>query len=589
MSPIVAFVHFLDQKKMVFYKDLLRQSPREWKISIFCSNPDVTVLKGELGKIRPDAEVMSMNGPTGFIHEEQIKKECHSAEAVFFDDLSYEMFFKYFVYTARLGKAVIVLGKVLPSLFQDGRNSFVLKEYKAAAFLGLVGEIKGMAPDKRSRTLQEIQALGNEIHDGIIYQERKKPQPTPKNQGAKRSNLFIFYDSHIEEKNQRYYRHQEYLQKNLINLWSFGINFSQFFDWKPLLGDEPTELDGEESADKNRIIGIPFNNLNLSVLDRALPFIAHFMNSVLFYFGILKVSKKQKFDLCFANSAWAGLTGVFLKKNGLVKFLVYEDLDYYPGFYNERTTVWYMKRIEKIILDNADIVSCVSQELVTLRKLQTRNPIIHSSNGVDTSIFRGRPDGQIHPNTIIYTGTLDKWSGLDMVIEAVSRLKSEMGDIKLVIIGKDWKDNFFNMEMVPLIKKYELEDTVQLLGSKKYSELPEFLSRATIGVIPNRPIDLRRYSCPLKLFDYAACGLPIVCTDIGEMGGLVKNNSLGKAVAFDADSYFNAFKEILADKELRKKFRENCLGFSEKYDWENIFGLELAQIRERAGSIEPKN
>ncbi len=52
------------------------------------------------------------------------------------------------------------------------------------------------------------------------------------------------------------------------------------------------------------------------------------------------------------------------------------------------------------------------------------------------------------------------------------------------------------------------------VGVKPYDELPAYLAHADVGLLPLRPTPFNRASCPLKLLEYLAAGLPVAASSI---------------------------------------------------------------------------
>jgi len=578
---VVVLISFLDEAKVEFYKkffDLLEDG-EGIHVSIVTEVAELFlgILKGRsLG-----FDVVPLSGPMGYVNAKDIKDRCASADVVYFDDLGYEVFFKYFVFALREGKTTILDQALKLSFLVPGFNCLSLGRHSPAGFLSVLREIRSMDPDRLKSIRGNAERLGERIFRALTQKPGgNEGRGDPGSQPAGDRDVFIFCDSYSEEKNQRYYRHFEYLRKKSPGISVFGIDYKSYVDWGRLIfGGESAERGGSWPHEKDGVIGIPFNNLAPGIWGSIFPFLEHFYTSFLLFIGIYRHSDNG-FRRCYANSIWAGLAAVFLKRMKKIEYLIYEDLDYYPGFYKEGAVARYLVWAEKLVLRNADTISSVSMDLVELRRSQTPRPVIHSSNGVDLGLFSGAENVGDVKDTVIYTGTLDQWSGVDVLIKAVLLLRKDFPGIKLIILGKEWKDGFYSSVIAPLVERGDMRDSVVHLGNKKYSELPFHLRRATIGVIPNRPIDLRRYSCPLKLFEYAASGLPVVCTDIGEMGRLVKENGLGIATSFDERRFADALGTILGDGRLRTRLKGNCEDFARRYDWNAIFDEEERAIRD---------
>lgn len=116
----------------------------------------------------------------------------------------------------------------------------------------------------------------------------------------------------------------------------------------------------------------------------------------------------------------------------------------------------------------------------------------------------GAPDGPF-----VYCGSIADWKGLDRMIPA-----SRDAQVPLKIIGgteDEWK------------KLGKHLDTNGIVWQPRVllADLPKVLAGARAGLIPTHPdTPSGRYSCPMKLFDYARCGLPVISTALPSLQSL---------------------------------------------------------------------
>jgi glycosyltransferase involved in cell wall biosynthesis len=114
------------------------------------------------------------------------------------------------------------------------------------------------------------------------------------------------------------------------------------------------------------------------------------------------------------------------------------------------------------------------------------------------------PDGPF-----VYCGSIADWKGLDVAIQAARDAR-----VPLKIVGgtgEEWQ------------RVGEQLDTSGIAWQPRVplKELPEVLAGARAGLIPTNPdTPSGRYSCPMKLFDYARCGLPVLSTALPSLQSL---------------------------------------------------------------------
>lgn len=100
--------------------------------------------------------------------------------------------------------------------------------------------------------------------------------------------------------------------------------------------------------------------------------------------------------------------------------------------------------------------------------------------------------------------------------------------------------------------------------------IPLELARADVGLCFVKPTAAKVASCPTKLGEYLACGLPVIATDgVGDVTDILQSNRVGVVVRHDDESLWPAAVEqltkLLADPELKARCRRVA---------EKSFGLE---------------
>jgi glycosyltransferase involved in cell wall biosynthesis len=148
-----------------------------------------------------------------------------------------------------------------------------------------------------------------------------------------------------------------------------------------------------------------------------------------------------------------------------------------------------------------------------------------------------------------YYGAIEKWFNVELLL----RLAKRRPDWQFVLIGKNGIDD------TRLIKA----SNIHLLGSKPYEELRNFGHYFHIGVIPFIVNDTTNGVSPVKFFEYAALGLPVVSTPIEEMK---RYRSDWVYIANSTDK-FEASIELCLKSETAQNAKQEGVRFASKHQW----------------------
>jgi glycosyltransferase involved in cell wall biosynthesis len=141
----------------------------------------------------------------------------------------------------------------------------------------------------------------------------------------------------------------------------------------------------------------------------------------------------------------------------------------------------------------------------------------------------------------LYLGRWEKKKGLDGLIKAFSSVRKKLPRINLYILG--WGN--YEREMRKLIDQLQLKDDIKIVGQVSISLMSAYLRESDCLVIPSKGD-----SIPLVFSEALQMGTPLIVTDVGDMGYLVKKFNLGKVVPCgDVQKLAEAMKEFIEGKK----------------------------------------
>lgn len=162
--------------------------------------------------------------------------------------------------------------------------------------------------------------------------------------------------------------------------------------------------------------------------------------------------------------------------------------------------------LETHLLRTVDIRFASSLMLQKNRSAMCGKSVNYIPNGVDYDYFKSY-DFSTYPMewptrpVVGYVGALAEWFDFELLEYAVKNLP----DFHFVLVGST----------VPATKPIlqgllQVYPNLQWMGQQPYVKIPAFIRSYDIGMIPFRRSPLIEGVSPIKLFEYSACGLPVV-------------------------------------------------------------------------------
>jgi glycosyltransferase involved in cell wall biosynthesis len=165
-------------------------------------------------------------------------------------------------------------------------------------------------------------------------------------------------------------------------------------------------------------------------------------------------------------------------------------------------------------------------------------------SGVDPTAFRPMPEpsGDVVV-TMVSRMLWDK--GVGELVEAARQLRDGVHRLRVQLVGPSDPENPAAIPEITL-RNWEREGVVQWLGQR--DDVAELWARSHIAVLPSY-----REGLPKALLEAAACGRPMVATDVPGCREIVIDGETGLLVpARDSASLAQALARLAADAALRK-------------------------------------
>jgi glycosyltransferase involved in cell wall biosynthesis len=169
---------------------------------------------------------------------------------------------------------------------------------------------------------------------------------------------------------------------------------------------------------------------------------------------------------------------------------------------------------------------------------------------------------------LVYIGDIsESRRGISTLIAMLSLMRNQ--DVSLLLIGKvDTRDTRARLD--ELIAGLHLRERVSFLPEVSYECIPSYLVASAVGLIPMKSVLRWEYDVPQKTFEYMACGLPFVASDLSSTRRFVTDTNAGITVESQSPQSFAAAVDYLLDHpEAARRLGENGRqAFLREYNWE---------------------
>jgi len=188
----------------------------------------------------------------------------------------------------------------------------------------------------------------------------------------------------------------------------------------------------------------------------------------------------------------------------------------------------FISYIENLILKNASLIVCVSDELKNqlIKRGFCSKKVFYCSNGVDVNKFEDLKVNKIlskslkldNHKVIGFVGTFGPWHGIDLLCESIidfnkNNLKHE---VKFLLVGDGSLRKFAEDNLTAF-------DNVVFTGKVHFQDITDYLNLCDILISPHKlPSSEKVFiGSPTKLFEYLAMKKIVIGTDLGQIKEII--------------------------------------------------------------------
>ncbi len=189
-------------------------------------------------------------------------------------------------------------------------------------------------------------------------------------------------------------------------------------------------------------------------------------------------------------------------------------------------------------------------------------------------VFKNGVERAGKPYDIVYLGGMSERSGTFFLLRVIRRLVDAGVGPRVALAG--YTDNGASLAAIKrTVGELGLTGLVEVHGRIPHKEAPLFLCQGRIGVVPLQPVPKFQKNIASKIFEYWACGLPVVAGDLRPTRLFLREGEFGLIVgATDEEAFAGALRRLLEHPDeaeamgqaARKAVRDtfNCRAEGEK-------------------------
>lgn len=210
--------------------------------------------------------------------------------------------------------------------------------------------------------------------------------------------------------------------------------------------------------------------------------------------------------------------------------------------------------------------------------------IAHVSNGANVDMFTPLDEQRCKDELgldrdatyVTFVGNLAPWQGVEYLLESAPSVLAEVPEAQFLIVG----DGIQREELQQQVSELDLEDDVEFTGMVPYDDVPRYVNASDVCVVYKTPMGYG-YS-PLKLYEYMACGRPVVASDTDGFEILEESEAGVLVEPENPDALADELVELLRDEPLRETMGENGREYVVEHRSWRATAENVADVIERA-------
>jgi len=185
--------------------------------------------------------------------------------------------------------------------------------------------------------------------------------------------------------------------------------------------------------------------------------------------------------------------------------------------------------------------------------------------------------------TLICHGAIEDRYGQDTMLEAMARVRSEVPNIRLRILGK----GSYVDEFLALRSRLDLEDCVDFLGWVSLSKMVQELRAADVGIVAQKSSPYSNLVHTNKMYEYISFDKPVLASRLKATAAYFGDDTLCFFEPGDPDSLAEGILDLYQHPDKRQSLAKNAKRLYEQYKWDRQKEIYLSVYRDLLNGFSP--
>lgn len=251
------------------------------------------------------------------------------------------------------------------------------------------------------------------------------------------------------------------------------------------------------------------------------------------------------------------------------KKVIYDAHEHFPLLISENSAFpTFLRSIvrifasiwERMLLYFADIIITVDDVLA--RKYRKYHDMVYVISNYPPLTLIENFDHNDQSKQIIYVGGISKERGFYEMLHA-----AEIAHVPLVCVG-DFTDEKNKSEIIQYLKERPSKN-IFFTGRLSHPDTLKHIAQSMIGICILHPTPRFIDAVPIKLFEYMACGKPVIASDFPVVREVVEEGRCGVLVdPLNKGEISKVMQDLMNHPDIAKKMGKNGQKIvAERYNW----------------------